>query len=57
MGVYMEAISAMEITAARKPVKENKYVHIRPAVPPLTRPKMLTLLMGWESIFDLCMEL
>lgn len=42
---YMEAISAMEVLTKRKPIQQTKNIHIRPAVPPLTRPIVETLVV------------
>lgn len=37
---HIDAISAIDTTAAEKPMKVPMYIHIRPAVPPLMRPNM-----------------
>lgn len=37
---YMEAISAIEVFTARKPIHATRYIQIRPAVPPLMSPMM-----------------
>lgn len=42
---YMDAISAMEVFTSRKPIQQTKNIHIRPAVPPLTRPIVETLVV------------
>ena len=39
----IEAISAIEQITARKPAKVTRYIHTRPARPPLIRPKVLAV--------------
>jgi len=34
----MEPISAMDVLIQRNPIQQIKYIQIRPAVPPFTRP-------------------
>lgn len=37
----IDAISAIEAITARKPAKVNRYIYMRPASPPLIKPKEL----------------
>lgn len=43
MHAYIEAISAMDVLTARKPVHATRNIQINPAVPPLIRPMIEVL--------------